>query len=222
MTSREFLTLEETANTLGVSSRHARRLADTGAISRIARGLIDRGSVDRYLQSQRMGRTRAWAEHTAWGAVATLAGQDADWLGMTQASRLRQSLRELTDVDDLLTRTRDRARVRTFEAHRAALPRLREVVAVSNTRALGLTDAVDASMDGYVAASDLDKISRDLSLRADPTGTVTLRVTGFDFERVRALVDTSVVAALDAATSTDPRLRGVGRRALAESLEAYR
>ena len=101
MTSREFLTIEETANTLGVSSRHARRLADTGAISRIARGLIDRGSVERYLQSQRMGRTRAWAEHTAWGAVATLAGQDADWLGMTQASRLRQSLRELTDVDDL-------------------------------------------------------------------------------------------------------------------------
>ena len=100
--------------------------------------------------------------------------------------------------------------------------RLREVVALTNTRALGLTDAVDSNIDGYLAVSDLDKIARDLSLRADPTGTVTLRVTGFDFERVRALVDTSVVAALDAATSTDPRLRGVGRRALAESLEAYR
>ncbi len=222
MTSREFLTIEETANALGVSARHARRLADTGAIDRVARGLVDRGSVDRYLQSQRMGRTRAWAEHTAWGAVAMLAGQDADWLGATQASRLRQSLRELTEVDDLLTRTRDRAQVRTFEAHRAALPRLREVVALSNTRALGLTDAVDATIDGYLAASDLDRISRDLSLRADPTGPVTLRVTGFDFEQVRALVDTSVVAALDAATSTDPRLRGVGRRVLADSLEAYR
>lgn len=222
MTDWEFLTIEEAANTLGVSIRHARRLADTGAISRIARGLIDQRSVDRYLQSQRMGRTRAWAEHTAWGAIAMLAGQDADWLGATQASRLRQSLRELTEVDELLTRTRDRAQVRTFEAHRAALPRLREVVAVSNTRALGLTDAVDSSIDGYLAASDIDRISRDLSLRADPTGTVTLRVTGFDFEQVRVLVDTSVVAALDAATSTDPRVRGLGRRVLAESLEAYR
>ncbi len=169
-----------------------------------------------------MGLNRATAEHNAWAAVAIIAGQDADWLGATQASRLRQSLRELTEVDDLLTRTRDRAQVRTFEAHRAALPRLREVVALSNTRALGLTDAVDATIDGYLAASDLDRISRDLSLRADPTGPVTLRVTGFDFEQVRALVDTSVVAALDAATSTDPRLRGVGRRVLADSLEAYR
>lgn len=222
MTGREFLTIEETANTLGVSTRHARRLADTGAISRIARGLIDRGSVDRYLQSQRMGRTRAWAEHTAWGAVAMLDGQDADWLGATQSSRLRQNLRELTEVDDLLTRTRDRAHVRTFETHRAALPRLREIVAVANTRAVGLTDAIDTSVDGYVAASDLDKISRDLSLRADPAGTATLRVTGFDFEQVRTLVDTSVGAALDAATSTDPRIRGIGRRVLAESLEAYR
>ncbi|MDF1706394.1 MAG: hypothetical protein P1U38_16640 [Aeromicrobium sp.] len=69
-----------------MSTRHARRLADTGAFSRIARGLIDQGSVDRYLQSKRMGRTRAWAEHTAWGAVAMLAGHDADWLGATQAS----------------------------------------------------------------------------------------------------------------------------------------
>ncbi len=222
MTSREFLTIEETASTLEVSTRHVRRLADTGAIDRVARGLVDRGSVDRYLQSQRMGRTRTWAEHTAWGAVAMLAGQDAPWLGATQTSRLRQSLRDLTEVDELLTRTRDRAQVRIFEAHRAALPRLRDVVALSNTQALGLTDAADASIDGYLATSDLDRISRDLSLRADPTGPVTLRVTCFDFEQVRTLVNTSVVAALDAATSTDPRLRGVGRRALAESLEAYR
>jgi len=54
------------------------------------------------------------------------------------------------------------------------------------------------------------------------SGVVTLRVTGFDFDRVRGLVDTSVVAALDAATGSDPRLRGVGRRVLADLLEAYR
>ena len=72
----DFLTIEETASTLSVSTRHARRLADSGAITRVARGLVDRHSVDRYLQSQRQGRTRAWAEHTAWGTVAILSGQD--------------------------------------------------------------------------------------------------------------------------------------------------
>lgn len=225
MAGQEFLTIEETANALGVSTRHARRLADSGALSRVARGLIDRTSVDRYRQSQRQGRTRSWAEHTAWGAIALLAGQDASWLGAPQTSRLRHTLREISTargVDDLVTRMRDRAQVRTYEAHRAALPRLRETVAATNTRALGITDAVDESIDGYVAADDLDALVRPLGLRADASGPVTLRVTGFDFDRVRALVDTSVVAALDAATSIDPRIRGVGRRTLAELLESYR
>ena len=218
----EFLTIEETASTLGVSTRHARRLADSGAVTRIARGLVDRGSVDRYLQSQRQGRTRAWAEHTAWGAVALLSGREADWLGATQASRLRSALREITDADDLLTRMRDRARVHTYLAHRAALSRLRGRLATTNLRQLGITDAVDDSVDGYLAETDLDKAVRTLGLRADASGTVVLRTTGFDFDRVRDLVATTTVAALDAATSTDPRLRGVGRRALSELLEAYR
>lgn len=222
MAGQEFLTIEETANTLRVSTRHARRLADSGAVTRIARGLIDRGSVDRYLQSQRQGRTRAWAEHTAWGAVALLAGRDADWLGATQASRLRSTLREISGADELITRMRDRTRVHTFEAHRAALPRLRRLIATANLGLLGISDTVDDSADGYLAEADLDTVVRTLGLRADASGTVVLRTTGFDFDRVRDLVTTTTVAALHAATSTDPRLRGVGHRALGELLEAYR
>lgn len=218
----EFLTIEETANALGVSTRHARRLADSGAITRIARGLVDRGSVDRYVRSQRQGRTRAWAEHTAWGAVAILSGRDADWLGATQASRLRSVLHEINDADDLLTRMRDRAQVHIFEAHRAALPRLRELIAPPNLQLLGIADAVDRSVDGYLSEADLDEVVRGLGLRADAGGTVVLRTTGFDFDRVRELVATRTVAALDAATNADPRLRGVGRRVLGELLEGYR
>lgn len=218
----DFLTIEETASTLAVSTRHARRLADSGAITRVARGLVDRHSVDRYLQSQRQGRTRAWAEHTAWGTVAILSGQDPEWLGATQASRLRSILREMSDADELLTRMRDRARVHPFEAHRAALPRLRQLITSTNLLLLGITDAVDDSVDGYLAESDLDATVRTLGLRAEAGGAVVLRTTGFDFARVRDLVGTTTVAALDAATSTDPRLRGVGRRALGDLLQAYR
>jgi hypothetical protein len=218
----EFLTLDETASTLGVSTRHARRLADSGAITRVARGLIDRGSVDRYLHSQRQGRTRAWAEHTAWGAVAILSGQDADWLGETQASRLRSVLRETNDADDLLTRMRDRARVQTYLAHRAALPRLRERVVSTNQQLLGITDVADDSIDGYLPASGLDDVVRSLGLRADGSGSVVLRTTEFEFDRVRDLIATRTVAALDAGTSTDPRQRGIGRRTIRELLEAYR
>ena len=199
-----------------------RRLAASGAVTRIARGLVDPGSVDHYLQSQRQGRTRAWAEHTAWGAVALLSGHDPEWLGAVQASRLRSALRDISEVDDLLTRLRDRARVQTYVAHRAALPRLREQIASTDLRLLGITDAVDESIDGYLAQPDLSDLVSTLALRVDAGGTVVLRTTEFDFERVRTLVATSTVAALDAATSTDPRLRRVGHRVLSELLEAYR
>lgn len=221
MAHGDFLSIEETADILGVSTRHARRLTDSGALNKIARGLVDRDSVERYLRSKRQGRTRAWAEHTAWGAVAILAGRKADWLGATQVSRLRQTLREITETDELLTRMRDRARVHTFAAHRAALPRLRRLVATSDLGRLGIADAVDDGLDGYLAESALDEVVRSLRLRGDLAGRVVLRVTGFDFDRVRDLADTPVVAALDAATSTDPRLGGVGRRVLSDLLEAY-
>lgn len=131
-------------------------------------------------------------------------------------------MREIDDVDDMLTRMRDRVQVHTFEAHRAALPRLRELIATTNLRLLGITDAVDDSVDGYLTEADLDTVVRTLGLRTAASGTVVLRTTGFEIDTVRGLVTTSTVAALDAATSTDPRLRGVGRRTLGELLEAYR
>ncbi|KHL17817.1 hypothetical protein CLV56_3902 [Mumia flava] len=222
MADHQFLTVGETAKTLGVSARHARRLADAGAVSRVARGLIDGASVDRYLHSQRRGRTRGWAQHTAWGAVAILAGRDAEWLGAAQSSRLRRRLREITDADDLLTRMRDRARVHIFAAHRAALPHLRDLVVAADKRSIGLSDMFDDTVDGYLAVDELDDVVQTLGLRSDVGGGVILRVTRFDFDRVRELVDTPVVAALDAATSTDPRQRGVGQRALHDLLAAHR
>ncbi len=218
----EFLTFDETASALGVSIRHARRLADSGAVNRIARGLVDRHSVDRYLYSQRQGRTRSWAEHTAWGVVAFLSGRDAGWLGATQASRLRATLRELDDADGLLTRMRDRTRVHTYVAHPAANSRLRELIVPSNYALVGIADAPAAHVDGYLPEADLDTVVHDYALRSDASGTVVLRTTGFDFDQVRALVATPTVAALDAATSTDPRVRGVGRRALVEQLKSFR
>ena len=163
----EFLTFEETASALGVSIRHARRLADSGAVNRIARGLVDRDSVDRYLYSQRQGRTRSWAEHTAWGAVALLSGREAGWLGATQASRLRATLRELDDADDLLTRMRDRARVHTYLAHPAAHSRLRELIIPSDYGLVGLADASAAQVDGYLPEADLDTVVHDHAPRAE-------------------------------------------------------
>ena len=64
--SGEFVSTEEAARVLGVTVQQVRRIVDSGELIRIARGLIDRASLDRYLAEHHGGRTRVWAEHTAW------------------------------------------------------------------------------------------------------------------------------------------------------------
>src|SRR5699024_2569670 len=124
----ELISVEETAHVLHVSVQHVRRLIDRGELTGVARGQIDRATLDRYLNEQRRGRTRSWAEHTAWGAIAILSGDDAPWLGPTQASRVRRTLRGLTESGELIVRTRDRARAHHVNAHNSALPLLRKRV----------------------------------------------------------------------------------------------
>lgn len=222
-TDGDLLSVAEAAHVLGVSVQQVGRLSRSGAITHVARGVLDRDSVDRYVSSRRQGRTRAWAEHTAWGAIALLSGLGADGLGAAQASRLRRTLHELTEPAELLVRLRDRATVQSYSAHRAALPRLRDLIVVPDIKQLGIVDMEDSKLDGYIAAHSLEAAVRSLALEKVATGNVTLRVTGFDFEQVQALVNAStVVAALDAATSVDPRVRGVGEHALAKILKTYR
>lgn len=219
----DLISVEDAARLLDISVQHVRRLSASGHLAKVARGLIDRDSVDRYQAEHRQTRTRAWAGHTAWGAIALLSGREASWLGETQASRVRRTLRELVEPAELMARTRGRARVRTYRAHTSALPRLRERLAVADLAKLGIVDAGQDRVDGYLATDDLDSTVRSLGLTLDAGGNVTLRTTTFDFDVVADLVTTSlVVTALDAASALDPRVRGVGERAIRAALSEYR
>jgi hypothetical protein len=154
-----------------------------------------------------------------------LSGENAAWLGGSQASRLRGTLRHLTSATDLLVRTRDRARVHTYTGHTAALPRLRDILASPDLTRLGLVEGVGeaGSVEGYLEADDLEATVRSLGLREEPGGNIVIRATGFDFAIVTDLALTgTVLAALDAVASLDPRVRGAGERALTEILDNYR
>ncbi|MCW2792125.1 MAG: hypothetical protein JWO76_1223 [Nocardioides sp.] len=218
----DFVTTEEAARLLGVSVQHLRRLADAGAVTRLARGVVDRHSIDRYLAANPTSRTRAWAEHTAWGAIAMLAGTYPDWLGPAQASRLRSDLRQIADPGDLIARTRGRAVVRTYTGHRSAIGMLPERLVIPDMTILGLTAATGERVDGYLSVSSFEYVTDSFHLREDPDGSVTLRVTGFPIAIVEELAAEVTLTALDAATSTDPRTRGLGERALSATLDAYR
>jgi hypothetical protein len=220
----DFLTTEEAATTLGVTVQQVRRLADGGELVRLARGLIDRASLDRYLAERQGGRTRVWAEHTAWGAIAMLSGMAfAVWLGPAQGSRIRSTLRAMTDPDELVVRCRERAAVARYSGHSSALGRLQQELVIADRSGLGLVNTSSGQIDGYLAADSLESLVSWLGLVEDPRGHATLRATTFDIEVVQDLAaHGGVVAALDAATSLDPRERGVAERVLRDALDRHR
>jgi Helix-turn-helix domain len=220
-----FVTIDEAARTLDVTVQHVRRLADAGELTKLARGLIDRASLDRYITDRQGGRTRVWAEHTAWGAIAMLTGDVATWLGPAQSSRLRSALREINDPNDLIVRTRDRAKAHTFSGHPTAVSRLLEMMAIVDPTAIGVGASVVESgrVEGYLAADTLESTVRFLGLREEASGNIVVRATTFDFSIVTELASHSpALAGLDAAASADPRIRGVGERLLVEILDRYR
>lgn len=220
---RDFVTTADAARALGVTVQQVRRLTGSGELSRIARGLVDPASIERYLADRRGGRTRVWSEATAWGAIALLSTVDPVWLGSAQASRLRSTLRQITDPDELIVRARARASVHSFAAHPAAAARLRQAMTSTDPALVGLVEnsADPARLDGYLSVARLDDVVRTFGLREQADGEAVVRVTGFDFGVVADLTKNSTaLAALDAATSIDPRARETGEHLLAKILQA--
>lgn len=219
----DMMTTEEAATALGLSSRRIQQMLDEGVLVRLARGVVARDSVDRYMAANPTTRTRAWAEHTAWGAIAMLSGNGIpEWLGPVQTSRVRMALHQITDPAELVARTRDRAVVRTYRGHRSAAATLPGRLVIPDASILGLTAATGERIDGYLSVDSYEYISDAYGLREDPSGPITLRVTGFPIDLVEELASEVVLTALDAATSLDPRTRDLGERALSATLEAYR
>jgi hypothetical protein len=222
MAMGDMLTLSEAAAALGVSERRAQQMAENGQITRVARGLFDRASVERHRAERGTGLTRSWAEQTAWGAIAMLSNAAPLGLGDTQTYRLRATLREITDPTDLAIRLRDRATVTTWSGHRSVTDRIRQDLVVPGRKRIGLVEN-DTLVDGYIHTDDVNALVRRNRLRQDTTGTITLRITGMDIDFVKYLAAFNrTLAAVDAATSLDPRERGVGEQVLVGRLELFR
>lgn len=216
------LSTHEVSLILGVEARQVRALAERGFITRIARGVFDRESVEHYRRRRGSGRTRTWTEPTAWAAVSMLSGVAPQQIGDTQTYRLRAALRTITEPSELAIRLRDRATVTTWSGHRSVLERVRKELVVPDRARLGLVEDT-TRVDGYLAAGGADDLVARHRLRDDPQGVVTLRSTSTDVTFLARLITVSrTLAAVDAATSLDPRERGVGEGVLARRLELFR
>lgn len=216
------LPVSEAAERLGVSTRQVQHLVARGELLSLARGVVDETSVERLLAVRRGSHTRAWAESTAWAAVALLSGRAAGWLGESQRSRLRGRLRGM-DIDELVERARGRARVSRYVAHRSVGERLRTELVDTSPAAERLGLAATNAIDGYLAATDLEAVVSRHGLIRDNTGSVTLRAISMDLDVVRDVVSASdVLAALDLAESLDVRERRAGIDALDRALGELR
>lgn len=217
------LAVSEAAERLGVSTRQVQHLVARGELRSLARGVVDETSVERLLAVRRGSHTRAWAELTAWAAVAFLSGREAGWLGESQRSRLRGRLRGL-GAEEVVERARGRASVSRYVAHRSAGERLRSELVDTSSAAerLGLATTTNV-IDGYLATTALKAVAARHGLIRDDTGSVALRATSMDLEVVRDLVSASdVLAALDLAESLDVRERRAGIDALDGALGEFR
>jgi hypothetical protein len=216
------LAVSEAAEPLGVSTRQVQHLVARGELRSLARGVVDEASVERLLAVRRGSHTRAWAEATAWGAVALLSGSAAGWMGESQRSRLKGRLRTL-NADELVERTRGRAHVTRYRAHASTGERLRQELADNSDAARQLGLAATNAVDGYVATTDLAGVVARHGLIRDDAGRVTLRATTMGLDVVRALAERGIVlAALDLAASLDIRERRAGLGALDGALEEFR
>lgn len=216
------LAVSDAAERLGVSTRQVQHLVARGELRSLARGVVDETSVERLLAVRRGSHTRAWAESTAWAAVALLSGRDAGWLGESQRSRLRGRLRGL-GAEELVERARGRASVSRYVAHRSAGGRLRSELVDTSSAAARLGLATTNAIDGYLDTTALKAVAARHGLIRDDAGSVTLRATSMDLVVVRDLIDASdVLAALDLAESLDVRERRAGIGALERALGEFR
>lgn len=217
----EAIDYREAARRLAVSQRQVERLIRAGQLVKVHRGLVDERSVT--LHQARVRRPgRAWDEATAWGVVALLSGASAPWLGPTQRSRLKSSLRSLA-ADDVVARARKRAVIRRYDGLDSAIRRVATVLVDARAGGTELGLSGDARVDGYVASSELDVLVGRLRLHEQAAGPLTLRATSFDLEVVRTLAAQShVLAALDLAESPQPRERRAGLDALTTALAGLR
>lgn len=216
------LAVSEAAERLGVSTRQVQHLVARGELRQVARGVLDETSVERLVAVRGGSHKRAWSEATAWGAVALLSGNDAEWMGESQRSRLKGRLRRL-GAAELVERARERAEVARYRAHSSAGQYLLAelVYATDASGRLGL--AQTNNIDGYLAVGHVVGLVSRHGLIRDDEGRVTLRATSMDLDVVRDLSKRSVVlAALDLAESLDVRERRAGLDAIDRLLEAFR
>lgn len=182
------------------------------------RWLIDSRSVERR-SAQPVSEGRPYEPANAWALIDLWHNGDAEWVSMSQRSRLRRQLRE-QGIRGLYPALRGRAELWRLRGHPAAVERLRkhEVVClggVSGASAYEADIAASDELEAYAKRDDASRLVNRFHLEHSMAPNVLLHVVpgpwpfGNIEQRARGVVPPLVVA-LDLLESADERSRRAG------------
>ena len=205
------------ATELDVSPRRVRQMLSSGALVGQRVGgvwVVDEHAV-RMAAGARRPAHRPWSAASAWAVLALACGEEPDG---SATARRRALERYARGLPELLDQLRERAELRRFYAHPAAVPRIADRPGVVRTGAsaapehgLGLAGA--GPLDAYLRAAELERLLEEVPMeeRAD-TFNVRLRAVQdacWPFPP-RASAAPLAVVAVDLAESPNARERRLG------------
>ncbi|MBT1167025.1 helix-turn-helix domain-containing protein [Bifidobacterium simiarum] len=222
--TESLLNTKEASETLGISDRRVRELADLGSLKSFKSGRRIYVTMDSVNQIKRRYRKagRPFAPRMAFAALYMISGEHVNWLKATERYRLREHLRS-SNIERLLSLCGKRALTQEYWCRDSRLGKLlMEIRSSAATGDLaehfGLTK--DSRIEGYVPVDILPEIVKSFRLRDDFTpATVKLHVTSF-LPNGEGTMPLGVCAA-DLAESEDVRERNAGKEKLRQLLEHY-
>jgi hypothetical protein len=219
------LTVTELAVRLGVTTRRARDLLDTGEIAgrQLANRtwLADSDAVLRYETAARRGKGRGLDTASAWGLLWELSGLDASWLTPSTRARVRRRIRH-SNAGEIAKSVAKRTVARRYAAanvERASA----DLIATGRAAAGSLgSDLLDdrRRVAGYVRSGSADDYAEQHFMVADTAGQDVVYENTLPIHFDGGEMPVAVVAA-DLATSTDTREQSAGLRALEELRQAW-
>lgn len=219
------LTATQLAERLGVTTRRARDLLHSNAITgrQLANGmwLADGDAVARYEISASRGSGRTLDATTAWGLLWELSGLDANWLSASTRARVRRRIRE-SDVGLIAAAVSKRTRVHRFtaaNAERASVGLIRTGRAAVSVLDTGLIED-SRQVAGYVPSGAIDDYARSHFMIPAAAGHDVIFENTLPIDYAGETMPPGVVAA-DLAMSTDTRERSAGLRALEEMRQRW-
>lgn len=211
------LGVSSAASELGVSPRRVRQMLSDGVLAGQRVGgvwVVDEHAVQVAAGARRPAH-RPWSAASAWAVLALACGEEP---AGTPAARYRARERYARGLSELLDHLRERAELRWYYAHPAAVPRIADHPGVVRTGAstapehnLGLAGA--GPLDAYVRGSELERLLEEVPMEQD-AGTFNVRLRTvpdacWPFPSGAAAAPLAVVA-VDLAESSNARERRLG------------